>query len=102
MVVFVVFNIGCICGCFGGSLVVVYVVVCMGCHFGCGGSLYRVCCGLLRYLVSVSSWEWRCPVVARTIRFPTSQSTACWRVMVVEPALAVEASLVQVTFGLPD
>ena len=30
MVVFVVFNIGCICGCFGGSLVVVYVVVCMG------------------------------------------------------------------------
>lgn len=54
------------------------------------------------YLVSVSSCEWRCPVVAITILSPTSQSTACWRVRVVDPAVAVEARRVQVTFGLPE
>lgn len=54
------------------------------------------------YLVSVSSCEWRCPVVAITILSPTSQSTACWRVRVVDPAVAVDARRVQVTFGLPE
>lgn len=51
---------------------------------------------------SFSDWLILVPVLAIAIRSPTSQSTACSSSMVVDPLVAVLASLVQVIpFGFP-
>ena len=49
---------------------------------------------LSQQLTSLCAWVCLCPVVANTISSPTFQSTCSSNVMVVEPAVAVEASLV--------